>query len=154
VRNTAKPTFLTDLPSRASGAHQHQQEKTMDAITAPSHDLMSGDQSILTATFYATIDNQARRRGKPEPSDDLTGLLNPKMMDDGGITFIPQPSFANQVASSILDAGLRALRDNAEGHLKVRYGMCADWEFQVILHMVLGRGACEDLLGCLCGLRL
>ena len=99
----------------------------MDAITAPSRDLVSGDQAILTSTFYATIDEQARRRGKPAPSDDLTGLLNPMVVDPyadhprpdwrggGGAAFIPQPSFANQVAGSILDAGLRALRDHHEG---------------------------------------
>jgi hypothetical protein len=93
----------------------------MDASNAPSRDLVSGDYQALLHTFYATIDNQARRRGKPEPSDCLTDLLNPEMMEDssgvsdGGITFIPQSSFANQVAGSILDAGRRALQDHAEG---------------------------------------
>jgi hypothetical protein len=36
---------------------------TMDATIAPSHDLMSGDQSILTATFYALIEELDPIRG-------------------------------------------------------------------------------------------
>jgi hypothetical protein len=87
----------------------------MDALNAPSQDLVSGDYQALLHTFHATIDTQARRRGKPEPSDDLTGLLNPVIGDGGGVTFLPQLSFSNQVASSILDAGRRTLQDHAEG---------------------------------------
>jgi hypothetical protein len=90
----------------------------MDASNAPSRDLVSGDMHILATTFYATIDEQARRRGKPEPSDDLTGLINPEVDVEHGVTFIPKPSFANQVAGSILDAGMMALRDRHKGRAR------------------------------------
>jgi hypothetical protein len=90
----------------------------MDAAAAPSRDLVSGDMHTLTSTFYATIDEQARRRGKSEPSDDLTGLLNPEVDFEHGVAFIPKPSFANQVAGSILDAGMMALRDRQEGRAR------------------------------------
>jgi hypothetical protein len=81
----------------------------MDAITAPSRDLVSGDQAILTSTFYALIDDQARRRGKPEPS--AWNLFNETALAQGEELI----TFAQQVANSVLDAGLAALTDHAEG---------------------------------------
>lgn len=69
---------------------------------APSRDLVSGDFGTLLDTFYSAIDDQARRRGKPEPC--------PKDWTPDHKTF------ALDVSSSILDAGRMALQDHLAGH--------------------------------------
>jgi hypothetical protein len=88
----------------------------MDAI-APSRDLASGDTHTLISTFYSTIDDQARRRGKPEPS--AWNLFNEAAAAVGE----DKPSFANQVASSILEAGIAALKDHQKG--RARFLVCS-----------------------------
>jgi hypothetical protein len=85
-------------------------ETVMDASNAPSRDLVSGDFGTLLHTFYSTIDEQARRRGKPEPCPFAWSVDCDK-------------TFALDVASSVLDAGRMALQDHLAG--RARFLTCS-----------------------------